>query len=242
MLSEMAAEDCAELERAGAKLSPAEVVRLNALGVRSQRSPDAVSFDALPRCAWLGDDLMFREPTIGHEMWMTNADRIFDRGDELTGFMIRALALATPLDDLPDWSSLKEMRDALEEFAVEKLAKYTVRQVTCCVMWCMFGSDWAADERAASRDDDECDDGHDDELTSPSVGVIRDGMALGLGISLHDAMHMTRSGLHAVVMRAYKLKGVDVSKSVYDRAIGDYYATLDEIKRNHAKEMEKHGE
>ena len=151
------------------------------------------------------------------------------------------LALATPLDDLPDWSSLKEMRDALEKFAVEKLAKYTVRQVTCCVMWCMFGSDWAVDERAASRDDDECDDGHDDELTSPSVGVIRDGMALGLGISLHDAMHMTRSGLHAVVMRAYKLKGVDVSKSVYDRAIGDYYATLDEIKRSHAKEMEKHG-
>lgn len=246
MLSTMAAEDCDELTRQGARLSAAEIVRLNALGVRAECSPDAADFDALPRCCLLGNEL-FREPTIGHELWLQNAGRIFDRGDGITGFALRAFALATPLDKLPDWSSVEDMRRELDDFASRRLGQYTARQVIAAVNWCMVGNDWTIDELPETAKADkpekpeeveEAEGAADpEELRSIALGVVRESQALALGISLADAMNMTRSGLQAVVMRAYQLKGVEIDKQKRDVAIGDYMATLEKIKTKHAGEL-----
>lgn len=237
MLSEMACEDCEELMAEGAKLSPSEIVRLNALGCRAKLSPDASSFDALPRCAFLGD-LVFREPTIAHELWLENAGRIFDRGDSLTGFALRAFAITTPYEELPDWSSAKQMQKALAKFMEKKLARFTVREVAACVRWCMIGGDWTLDEEPAKKPGEE----EKGEEMSASIGVVREAQALALGISLHDAMQMTRSGLQAVILRAYRMKGIEVDKDHHNRAIGDYCATLAEVRKAHQEELNHGGD
>lgn len=67
MVSNMAMEDVDSLRKQGINVTPREIVKLNALGVKAQYSPNASSFYSLPRCAFLGsgeNQVVFREPTI----------------------------------------------------------------------------------------------------------------------------------------------------------------------------------
>lgn len=239
MISEMAVEDCTDLMQAGAKLTVEEIVRLNALGVRAKYGPHASSFDALPRCAFLGD-LVFRELTIHHEVWLDEASRLFAMGDDLTLFALRAFACVTPAEKLPDWSSAFWMRRALARFMRRSLARYTVRQVVACVRWVYAGADWTTGESATPRelpaDDPRAED------TSAAAGLLREGIALRLGISVDNALKLTRRELQMIIQRVYKHDEIRVDEDIKAEAIGDYYRTYEEIKAAHAAEMATHGE
>lgn len=79
MVSEMAKEDIHALEKKGVKLSFDEIIRLNSLGVKAEKSANSYSFFCLPRCVFLrvedGNDVVLREPTIGHEIWYDSVVR-----------------------------------------------------------------------------------------------------------------------------------------------------------------------
>ena len=62
---------------------------------------------------------------------------------------------------------------------------------------------------------------------------------MGLGISIADAMKMTTSELQQVIQMAYQSKGVDIDKKAKNRAIADYYRTLDAIRISHLEEIKR---
>ena len=234
MVSEMAIADCEELLAKGLKLTCRDIVRLNALGVKSEKGRSSVSFYALPRCCFVGD-VCFREPTIGHEVWYDDVSREFEVDDNVTEFFLNAFMLSRDADDLPSSANIPEVKLQLDKF-VKQIKKLTVRQVMHAVAYCTQGCDadeWELPE-VAKKDEDE-DRAADESL---ALGVVREGQALGLGISLADAKKMTRSQLQGVIFRAYDLRDLHISKSIRQECIGDYYATLQSIKDRLEKEKE----
>lgn len=228
MVSEMAIEDCEELLAQGLKLSCRDIVRLNALGVKAERGRDSVSFYALPRCCFLGK-VCFREPTIGHEIWYDDVSREFDADDPVTDFLLRAYMMTRDADELPPPANVAEVEYQLEQFKRRTVAEFTTRQVVHAMAYCSAGCDADADElpdvpdRAAPEEAQSADQ-------SIALGVVREGQALGLGISLADAKGMTRSALQDVVFRAYDMKDIHVGESVRKQCLGDYLATLNNVK------------
>lgn len=105
--------------------------------------------------------------------------------------------------------------------------------------YCTNGCDPLDGEMAAKSFKIDEDADYDVADTSLALGVVREGQALGLGISLADAKKMTRSALQDVVMRAYKLREIDVSSAVKQECIGDYLATLQSIKDRLDKEEDE---
>lgn len=237
MVSRMAEEDCEELLAQGKKLTFRDMIRLNALGVRAERGPNSVSFYALPRCVFLGD-LCFREPTIGHEIWFDDVSRQFDLESQVTEFALRAFMMSRSEEDLPSPTNLPEVKYQLDKFVHKTISKLTVGQLTHAMTYCTCGCDPIDGEEPPVPLNIAGDEDIDVTDTSIAIGVVREGQALGLGISLADAKKMTRSALQDVVMRAYKLREIDVSGSVKQECIGDYLATLAEIK-NRLDEEEK---
>lgn len=232
MVSEMAVEDIEELAAQGITLSVREIVRLNALGCRCQLNQDSSSFFALPRCAFIGD-LCFREPALGHEMWLDEVSRRFDLADGVTSFVLRAYALSRDVDELPRWHLTVAVRAALWTFA-RAIRRLTSRQVLNCLDWVTYGNDDGRGEMPVDPPGGEdLPDGRQCQF-SAAAGVIREGQSIGLGISVDDARRMTRSELQEIIQRAYKVRGIDVDRGIRERCIGEYYATLESIKRDHS--------
>ena len=69
MISTIAIADIKATISSGVKLTPEEIIRLNALGLKYDYAQSGAELRIMPRLAWLGD-VAFREPTIGHEIWM----------------------------------------------------------------------------------------------------------------------------------------------------------------------------
>ena len=95
MVSVLAQEDILTLrEIDGIVLSPSDVIRLNALGLKVEKGyrPTNDLF-TLPRVAVV-NGITFYEPTIGHEVWIDDASRIVDYDDVSTRTAIVAYALS----------------------------------------------------------------------------------------------------------------------------------------------------
>jgi len=90
MVSEMAMEDVEQLESEGIKLTPREVIRLNAYGVRAQKNSDLAELSHLPRAAVL-NGIGFSEPTIGADIWLHEVARVMDLEDFQTFAIVRAV-------------------------------------------------------------------------------------------------------------------------------------------------------
>lgn len=212
----MAMEDVRSLKRKGIEIEPEEIVRLNALGVVAESNPTSSSFYSIPRCAFLssGDDeddiLTFREPTIGHQLWMDRVFQAYDEDDETTRFMVTAYAITKDWNELPTWSNFSKLKKEIVRF-LKSLSKYTLSQVSNCVMYCLNGNnanDQEYPEILPSVDkDDEC---LPNQQASSTIGVIHEAQALNLGIPLEDAKGMTKSELQSVLLRAYDYKGIKV--------------------------------
>lgn len=214
------------------------MIRLNALGVKAEKGSNSVSFYALPRCVFIGD-LCFREPTIGHEIWFDDVSRQFDLESQVTEFVLRAFMMSRSEEDLPSTANIPEVKYQLDKFVHKTISKLTLRQLTHAITYCTCGCNPLDDEEPLVPLDITSDDEDIDVTdTSLAIGVVREGQALGLGISLADAKKMTRSALQDVVMRAYKLREIDVSSAVKQECIGDYLATLQCIKDRLDKEEE----
>jgi len=244
MTSEMAVEDMEDLAGQGIVLTPREMVKLNALGVKAEHNSDSYSFYALPRCVFLGDSVVLREPSIGHEIWYDMVSRAFNIDDPTTEFCLRAYMMSMECDELPKWDSIKKLTETLQDFIRTKLSKYTLRQLMNVVDYCQNGNNALSGEEpySPSKEDDETEnDCEVDENTSITVGVVRECQSLSLGIPLKDIYSMTKSAVQSVIQRVYREKGIDVDKTIRDRAIGEYYVTLEHIKKNHLKDIEKHG-
>lgn len=233
MVSEMMLEDAEDLAKRGIALTPREIVRLNALGIKAERSPSQTNIFTLPRCCIIGD-IVFREPTIGHEIWLDEMSALYDVEDGLTSFAVTALCYSTEdADDLPRPADGPALSAAVRAFIKDRLARYTIRQIAAAVRYVRDGIEQTDGELGPDSKAEDPGETDQDCAFSSALGVVHEGQSLGLGITLADARRMTRPALRSVIARAYLVKGVDVTKGDRETAMGDYNVVLDEIIKKH---------
>lgn len=115
MVSKTAQADIEDMWDAGLKPTFHDIIRLNALALEVERTKAGFSLAELPRVSFLGE-AVFREPTIGSEMWLTSASRLFDSDDMETFMLLRAFSLSMPQSELPDPLDQKTVLEAMQKF------------------------------------------------------------------------------------------------------------------------------
>ena len=240
MLSRMALEDIQSLKKQGVELAPEDIIRLNALGVKCERNHNSSGLYALPRCAFLkrGENIVvLREPTIGQILWYENMMRLYDEEDATTSFFVRAYSLSR--EDLPDWKNVKVAKEELTKFLKETLKDFTIVQVLNAVNYCIEGSSAIEGEYPDLPDDFTLEKGEELDVPDPiEVGYIRDAQAIGLGLSLEEMKKMTKSELLVVIDRHLQREGKDAGKDAKNKALAEYYTTLNNYRRREAKNDE----
>ena len=236
MISKMAMDDIAQLRADGIDVPPREVVRLNALGLRVERGPESPDIYAAPRVAFVRG-LTFNEPTLGGEMWMRDAQDAFNLNDAETFFALRVLTCVVPWRELPPATNVRAVQAAAKA-VMDKLRGATYRQVANALDWCLYGNLPETDEEASTREDAGDGDANEPkELPprfSPEYGLFYRGVAARIGTA-EDIKGLTYSAMMYICDRAEKLETAGSfdapdRKAEKNKAEGDYYRTLDEIR------------
>ena len=241
MVSEMAMEDVEAFRSNGIEVPPREVVRLNALGLRVENAAHAPYLHSIPRAAELCG-VLFREPTIGAEMWLARAMSVCAM-DLDTLRMLRALETATPLDELPEPECGEAMRGALEALK-KRLAGATVRQLDDVISWVVRGADHRAEEFASADACDqagaETDDDGDFDFVPLAAGVLYNGVLLHLGTP-GELRRMRTGELMDLTLQAQFMKfGQQTMKTRHAEALGNYLVARDAV-RDAAKAKKEAG-
>lgn len=233
MVSEMMLEDVADLAKRGVQLSPREVVRLNAFGLRAERGTVSTALFSIRR-ACICHDMVFYEPTIGHHVWLAEAERVLDLEDNEMWCYVRAFWLATArAENLPAVGLPHVCALTIRAWADAHLRDVTLRELSAAMDYAEKGADAESGEAgptSALRGEDEIMPADD---WCSEVGVVRESQSLGLGIPLEDALGMTHAQLRAVVDRALVARGGVDGKTARLDAVGDYQRVLEEIANAH---------
>lgn len=227
MVSKTAQADIEDMWDAGLKPTVADIIRLNALGLvveNASRPTEALYY--LRRCAWLGD-VVFKQPLMAHDIWLKQARRCV-ADDWLSNLAVKAFMCCVEPSELPDPDDPSAIEAAVNAFA-PKLSGYTQEQIAAAVMYAMLGNDWRTGETAAVRKDDDKTYLHFSPELCIDVGVIYNGLAIGVGLTVNDAMNLPRRTFDAIVERKLRYDGACDMKRVADSAEDDYLRTYDEI-------------
>ena len=237
MISEMAVEDLEDMREQGLDPTPADVVRLNAIGLMVERSSDCATLYTLPRVAYLGK-LTFREPTIGHGIFIDAVLTFCDGDDLATRVAVDAFALSRQISALPDITDRDAVVKMIDSFTKNELAPFTFAQVRAAVEYAKHGADAVAKEYPPPEpgDDRELDD-----LASINVGVLFETAAMGLGLSIREIKELTASQAKALQLAGMASRGVNLAKSHRDKNVAKYMATKCQIVERLKKEREQHG-
>ena len=260
MLADLLSKDIRQYAARGVNFTPADIVRLNALAVAVKLCQHPCQGASLPRCVFLpptsfwSGELVLREPTIAHELWLEEAAQWIDVRDERNFLFLHAFALSHfNVDALPDAFAPKKVIKGVFRFAAKRLSRYTMNQLRNAVDYALFGADWTAGEAAVKSGGVKSGgvksggvDSPTPSLThspthplthspthpltnSPTLGVLTTARAMRLPISLDDAMRMTASELGEAMVEAMVRDETFDAKSARHSAMGDYIRTRDAI-------------
>lgn len=247
MISRYATETIEELEKEGLRLTPADIIRLNALGLKIDRGFDDNPLYTAPRCAFISD-VVLREPTIGHSLFAAECFRFCDVDESVTRTCLYAwlLTLDAPPSAHP---TVHGIRETISHFIEAHYKRVTFSRLSMAVDFCLYGYDSTALERAVKVSDDgeQLDPTADDDALSDAwsfdIGLIHEAQALGLGISLRDARSMTRAHLNAVMNRAIQQRYAfadpkdgsrNLKRTLKNKWIAEFEATVDSIRARHS--------
>lgn len=262
MICDYAMDDIDTLEREGLKPTPRDIVRLNALGcvaTAAAKRNATTSLDCLPRAAAIplkgaskspsfpiravgGEDVVvFRQPTVGHELWMDEAERHFAK-DLHTIVAIRAYALTRGCDALPCADDVKAVADAVRSFC-EDVAPLTFDQIVAALDCAVNGASHVHGEFPAGRANDTLDENDDapdgaeyeDWEMCVAASCLHDAQAVLVGASVAELKRMTRRQLNELKMNALYVHGLAANKEA-ENAAKEYDITLDEIRERLRKE------
>lgn len=207
-----------------------DIIRLNALAIKRERveRPDDSIFLAR-RCAFLGEGsarVVFREPCLGHEIWLDEVAHVVDLDQRETFFAMDAFVCATEIKDLPEAFDKTSVSMAVKVF-LERIKPYTRGQIAAATLYCRVGIDPLRGEIAAPKPGD--GDELADKSFSIALGILRHGIAIGVGLTLADAVKMPRAAFEAMVDARGRRDGAIDLKRRANRLEDDYLRTLDGI-------------
>lgn len=234
MTSELAKADIEGMIEEGLKPTIEDIIRLNALalkleGARKRCAADSTEY--LPRVAAISETVSFRQPTIGHEIWMDKVERFIEKGDFQSLLAVKAFALSRPLKDLPDPDVKSTLAEAVQTFC-DSLQEFTRDQILAAIEYVIFGSSPLVGEYATTkaRPLEECDGFEgEDWKHSLAAGVLHEGQVALWGASVAELEQMTRRQLEDMILRAQYYRDFDGEARIRD-AQGRYYDTLFEIR------------
>ena len=247
MIADTFRKDYRQMTAQGVKFTPEDIVRLNALAVKVKLSQTAARDVHLPRLAflprlgWWRGEIVLREPTIAHELWMERAAQWIDIEDDRNFYFLNGYALSRPAERLADAFRARRVIREVDRFAAKRLALYPPAQLSAAVDYVLYGADWTVGEHGpdagrvgnvpgASRPGEP-----KSETSSIVIGLLTRGRALRLPISLDDAMRMTASELQEAVERARAAdETIDWEKTRH-RAFGEYVRARNEIRNRNEK-------
>lgn len=235
----MAVGDIEALEDDGIKLSPEEIIRLNAFGLKVERNFDTSEYFVLPRVALIGD-VQIHEPTIGSEIWIEKTSKVFDLEDPYTFLQLRVYSLSVPSKELPDPYDKEKVKEITTKFFKEKLGDFTLFQVQNALEYAMSGNDPCSMEQRAKRVIDKEDKSQmETENYCYEAGLMRQGIMYGIG-KVEDIKEMTVSEVRMFIeYKLFQKFGSEKTKSEHSTRLGEYFAVLDEIRDNHKNEVKK---
>jgi len=240
MISTTARDSIEELQHDGLSPTVEDIIRLNALGLKlefeAKKSPRDAT-DYLPRIAKISDTVSFRQPTIGHEIWISKIRRMVDEKDFQTSLAVQAFALSRASADLPDADDIKSVKVAVDAFCAD-CKDFTREQIIAAIEYVTVGPSPTACETAPAshREPDGFD--FEDWKHCVACGVLLHGKAALFGASFADLERLTREQLEALTRMAYVFNHIENPPDYVSIARGDYFATLDEIRERLTKEKE----
>ena len=225
MVSQRAKCDVEDMWEVGLKPTFDDIVHLNALGLAVERIRSGFALNVMPRVAFLGG-VVFREPTVGADVWLDEAARLFAADKAETFMLLRAFSLSMPWDSLPDAADEKAILKGVVEMR-DALAFATMPQIVAAVGYAVHGFS-EADAVPVPREG-KADEVPPGESVSFDVGLVRQGMVLKIG-SAKELKDLPRRALEEMVRRAITAQcGRDARKDAVSLAEDDYLRTLDAI-------------
>lgn len=233
MRSDYAMGEIARLEKKGYRLTPEDIIRLNGLGLKIERSAKCGTLYEMPRVAYLGQ-LSFREPTIAHVMWIDRVLTYVNQKNYDTNIAVHAFAMSRDASALPEKENRSDCTKAIEKFVYGDLSVFTFEQVRASIIYALHGADAAACEHPSGDDKNE-----DDVLRSLGTGIMLETLTLGLGMSIRDistlTVRQTRELQKAALGRA------TCEKIFKTKAESDFQLELYKIEERLKAEKEKNG-
>lgn len=174
MLSPMAEEDIKDLLDKGVTLTPAQIVRLNALALRVEHGAEAALFVHAPRVGWAGRTPIF-EPTIQLQMWLRDFASVWWHGASLDIALAWACAHSQTQGFFAQWTDERAARKEIEKW--QRQLDCTVAQLECALDYALNG---LPQPPAAPGPDTLIPDG------CPYADILADALAAGLGTTLAE--------------------------------------------------------
>ena len=236
-LSDQFLKDYRQMTAQGVEFTPEDIVLLNALSVKTQRSATA-AMDVhlprlvfLPRDSWWREPLVLREPTIAHDLWIEGAERWIDTSSDSNFLFLHAYALSRRIEALPDVDRPKAVTRAVFRFAAKRLSRFTRPQLRSAVEYALFGADWTAGAAGPSKTGGERQPGDAPDGRSQTIGLLTDCRMLRLPITLDDARRMTASELTEAINRCWaEVDHRFDPKASHARAFGEYVRAREAIR------------
>lgn len=222
-ISRIASNEIERLWKQGKFPTVQEIVELNELGKKVEKSNSSLStddFSSLPRTAFLGDWIL-TEPTVAKRIWMDNAFQLLS-DDNLQKLFFVSWALTLNDHELPSLNNIKETREQFQKFYDEVLICYTMTQIENAVDWVLNGEGYIST--------DECDNGDiPDELRSMTQQLY--DQVLSYGLDSDVKYEITVPQLERMLVSAVLHKGIDVLKDERNQNIGNFYKYLGNMKK-----------
>ncbi|MBR2714537.1 MAG: hypothetical protein IKB76_07160 [Kiritimatiellae bacterium] len=252
MIADLFRKDYRQMTAQGVKFTPEDIVLLNALAIKVRLTQNTARTAHLPRLAFLPKmraglltafqkEVVLREPTIAHEMWLEQATRYIKMDCDRAFDLLHGYALAHPAEKLPDVFDPKRLIRKVFTWCARHLAHLTREQLSSAVDYCLFGADWTAGERGPAQSTKHQSPSTGEGVASPTIGLLTEARALRLPISLDDAKRMTASELDEAITRCLaKDHKIDYDAERH-HAMGEYVRARNAIrKRSEANVEELH--
>lgn len=237
MVSQMCKEDIELMQEDGLKPTVDDIIRLNELALKFEKIKKNTAFKSLyllPRVAQIDDKRWFRQPSLGHEIWLQSLSRYVNFDSIDTSLAVYAFALSRDTNELPAPENMKLVIDEINAY-LETMKDVTKEQIKAAIEYCQDGVDSTVDVYPDYPKTDDTDEYDWDSCLA--AGVLRDGIIYLHGVSVAELKSMTKSEVETMIEKTIRINNPSNDDGKIE--LGNYLRTLDNIKKRLKEEKDK---